>query len=239
MRFCRPAATKRKRRLIMEEAHKALARTIEHTQLSPTATRADILRACAEAITIGCAGVCVNPCWIHLVAEQLMGTALVPICVVGFPLGATMPVVKADETRMVVEAGAKEIDMVMNLGWLKSGSNRAVQSDIAGVVVAAQGRPVKVIIETSLLTHQEKLVACHLAREAGAVYVKTSTGFVTGGATVEDVLLLRQTVGNAMRIKASGGIRDLAQAQALLAAGADRLGCSRSVAILEEAGWRP
>ena len=209
-----------------------LARTIDHTLLKPTATRADIVKVCEEARRHGFASVCVNSTWIGLVARMLDGSRVMPICVVGFPLGAMATAAKAAETRQAIADGAQEIDMVIDIGALKGGDHDRVFDDIRAVVQAAQGRPVKVILETSLLQRDEKIVGCAISKAAGAAFVKTSTGFAGGGATVEDVRLMRAVVGPDMGVKASGGVRDLNDARALLAAGADRLGASASVAIV-------
>ncbi len=205
---------------------------IDHTLLKPDATRADILRVTSEARRYTFASVCVNTTWIGLVAQELAGTRVRPICVVGFPLGAMVTSAKAMETREAIRLGAVEIDMVINLGALKSADYDTVLQDIRAVVDAAQGRPVKVILETSMLDREQKIAGCALAKSAGAHFVKTSTGFGGGGATVEDVQLMRAVVGPDLGVKASGGVRSLADAQALLAAGANRLGASASVKIV-------
>ena len=211
-----------------------LAKYIDHTLLKPESTRADILRICEEAKHYDTASVCVNPYWIGFVAEQLKGSDVTPCCVIGFPLGATPASVKAFETAQAVKDGAKEVDMVLNVGALRSGDQDVVLNDIKAVVEAAKGHAlVKVIIETCLLTDDEKVLACKLAKEAGADFVKTSTGFSTGGATVEDVRLMRQTVGPEMGVKASGGVRTKADVEAMIAAGASRIGASSSKKIIE------
>lgn len=210
----------------------ALAAYIDHTLLAPTATRADIVRVCDEARRHGFASVCVNSTWIGLVARLLEGSRVMPICVVGFPLGAMATAAKAAETRQAIADGAQEIDMVLNIGALKGGDHDRVFDDIRAVVEAAQGRPVKVILETSMLSRDEKIVGCVISRAAGAHFVKTSTGFGGGGATVEDIALMRAVVGPDMGVKASGGVRSSADARAFLAAGATRLGASASVAIV-------
>lgn len=209
-----------------------LAGTIDHTLLKPTATRADIVRVCEEARQHSFASVCVNTTWIGIVAQLLAGTPVRPICVVGFPLGAASTESKAFETRQAIADGAAEIDMVINIGWLKGGDHDAVFDDIRAVVEAAQGRPVKVILETALLERDEKVAGCVLSRAAGAAFVKTSTGFGGGGATVDDVALMRAVVGPEMGVKASGGVRSAADAEKMIAAGANRLGASASVAIV-------
>ncbi len=210
-----------------------LAKLIDHTQLKPEATREQILKLCEEAKTYGFWSVCVNPAWVALAAEQLQGTDVKVCTVIGFPLGATTPSTKAYETEEAIRSGATEVDMVINIGALKSGEDDRVREDIRAVVEAAQGKAlVKVIIETALLTDEEKARACRLAKEAGADFVKTSTGFSKGGATVEDIALMRQTVGPEMGVKASGGVRDYETARAMIQAGATRIGASASVNIV-------
>ena len=211
-----------------------LAKYIDHTLLKPESTREDILRICEEAKHYGTASVCVNPFWIGFVAEQLKESDVKPCCVIGFPLGATPACVKAFETEKAVSDGAKEVDMVINVGALRGGEYETVLNDIKAVVNAAKGKAlVKVIIETCLLTDEQKVIACKLAKEAGADYVKTSTGFSTGGAKVEDIRLMRETVGAEMGVKASGGVRTKADAEAMIAAGASRIGASSSKKIIE------
>ncbi|MBQ6331561.1 MAG: deoxyribose-phosphate aldolase [Clostridia bacterium] len=211
-----------------------LAKYIDHTLLKPESTRADIARVCEEAKHYNTASVCVNPCWIGFVAEQLKGTDIKPCCVIGFPLGATLPEVKAYETAAAIRDGAKEVDMVINVGALRGAEFETVYEDIKAVVDAAAGKAlVKVIIETCLLTDEQKVIACKLAKHAGADYVKTSTGFSTGGAKVEDIRLMRETVGPEMGVKASGGVRTKADAEAMIAAGASRIGASSSKKIIE------
>ena len=205
---------------------------IDHTILKADARRADIERLCAEAKEYGFATVCVNSCWTRLATELLAGTGIGVTVVVGFPLGAMSTAGKAAETAQAVADGATEIDMVVNVGWLKDGDDEAVTADIAAVAEAAKPAAVKVIIECCLLTEDEKVRACKDAVAAHAAFVKTSTGFSTGGATVEDVRLMRATVGDACQVKAAGGIHTRAEAEALLEAGADRLGCSAGIAIV-------
>lgn len=214
-----------------------LARMIDHTLLKPEATQAQIEQLCAEAIQHHFATVCVNPAYVPLAAQLLQGSDVAVCTVVGFPLGATLPAVKAYETIQTIAAGATEIDMVINIGALKSGQQAQVQQDIAAVVQSAHEHQakVKVIIEAALLTDDEKRVACALSKAAGADYVKTSTGFGPGGATAADVALMRQAVGPEMGVKAAGGIRNLADARAMVAAGATRLGASAGVQIVHEA----
>ena len=209
-----------------------LASCIDHTLLKPNATRADLQQLCAEAKRYGFATVCVNAANVRFCAAHLEGAATRPIAVVGFPLGAGTPAAKAFEAREAVDHGAAEIDMVLNLGALKSGCYIAVAEDISAVVRAAAPRPVKVILETGALDHEQKIIACTLAKLAGAAFVKTSTGFGPGGATVEDIALMRRVVGPTMGVKASGGVRTEAQIRAMLQAGANRIGASASVAIV-------
>lgn len=209
----------------------ALASVIEHTLLAPTATRAMVERHCAEARMHGLFAVCVNPVHVARCATLLAQTPVRLVTVVGFPLGANAQAAKAFECELAVREGAQEIDMVVYLGALKAGDRHAVRADIAAVVSAAAGRPVKVILETSALDDGEKRLGCALAQEAGATFVKTSTGFGSAGASVADVRLLRQVVGDRLGIKASGGIRDAAFARELLEAGADRIGTSLGVAL--------
>lgn len=211
-----------------------LAKYIDHTLLKPESTREDILRVCEEAKHYNTASVCVNPFWIGFVAEQLRGTDIKPCCVIGFPLGATLPEVKAFETTAAIRDGAKEVDMVINVGALRGGELETVYEDIKAVVNAAAGKAlVKVIIETCLLTDEQKVIACELAKKAGADFVKTSTGFSTGGAKVEDIRLMRETVGPEMGVKASGGVRTKSDAEAMIEAGATRIGASSSKKIIE------
>jgi deoxyribose-phosphate aldolase len=209
-----------------------VARYIDHTLLKPDATREQVLELCGEAREHGFASVCINPAFVHLAADALRGSEVKVCTVIGFPLGANTTVTKALETRDAVANGADEIDMVINVGALKARNDDLVRRDIEAVVAAADGRIVKVILETALLNDEEKVRACHLSREAGADFVKTSTGFGPGGATAHDIALMRQTVGRYMGVKASGGIRDLAGAQEMLAAGATRIGASASVKIV-------
>ncbi len=210
-----------------------LARYIDHTLLKPDATEDQVRKLCEEARRHSFASVCVNPSWVALSASLLKGSPVKVCTVIGFPLGATTPTAKSIETRDAIANGATEIDMVINVGALKSGNDALVKEDIEAVVMAARGRAiVKVILETALLTREEKVKACLLSKMAGADFVKTSTGFVPGGATVEDIALMRETVGPDMGVKASGGIRDTKTAADMVAAGATRLGASASVAII-------
>lgn len=213
-----------------------LAGRIDHTILAANATRAEVERVCAEARDHHFASVCVNSRWVPLVAATLAGSDVMTCSVIGFPLGAMAAEAKAEEARLAIAAGADELDMVLDIGGLRSGDLEAVLDDITGVVTAAQGRPVKVIIETALLDDDQKAVACVLAARAGAAYVKTSTGFSTSGATEDDIRLMRAVVGDDLGVKASGGIRSRETALAMLAAGADRIGASASVAIATDSG---
>ncbi len=213
------------------------ASLIDHTLLKPEASEADIRKLCDEAAQFGFASVCVNPSWVKSAATFLRGTS-VPVCtVIGFPLGATLPDVKAYEARRAIFDGAREVDMVINIGALKSGDDCAVEEDIRAVVEAAHVNGVlcKVIIETALLTDEEKVRACLASKNAGADFVKTSTGFSKGGATVDDVALMRRTVGSALGVKASGGVKGIEDARAMFEAGATRIGASVGVKIAQEA----
>lgn len=206
---------------------------LDHTLLKADATPADILAVTAEAKAYHTASVCVNTCYTTLVANELSGSGVKTCVVVGFPLGAMATGAKALEAALAVRDGAQEVDMVMNIGAAKAGNWDAVQSDIAAVVLAAAPAIVKVILETCLLTDDEKVQACLAAKAAGAAFVKTSTGFSTGGATPEDIALMRKTVGDALGVKASGGVRTREQALAMIAAGASRIGCSSTKKIME------
>jgi len=213
----------------------SIAALIDHTLLKPEATESDVRKVCAEARQYGFFSVCVNPYWVRLVAKELAGCATKVCAVVGFPLGANTMEMKAAEAAAAIRDGAREIDMVLNVGELRGGNADAVQADIRAVVEAAHasGAIVKVILETALLTDPQKVAACELAKAAGAGFVKTSTGFGPGGATVEDVALMRRTVGPQMGVKASGGVRTLEDLQKMVAAGASRVGASASVKIVE------
>ena len=213
---------------------KQLAKYIDHTLLKPDASAAQIIRICDEAKTYGFASVCVNPSRIALVAEQLKGTDVTPCCVVGFPLGAIPSESKAAETAVAVRNGAGEIDMVINIGAAKDGDWALVESDIAAVKAACGDAKLKVIIETCLLTDEEKVKACQAAMAAKADFVKTSTGFSKAGATVADVALMRKTVGPDMGVKAAGGVHNRAEAEAMIEAGATRIGASSGIAIVTE-----
>ena len=214
---------------------KTIASMIDHTLLKPEATPAQVEKLCAEAAEYHFASVCVNPVYIPLAARLLDGTGVKVCCVVGFPLGAIAPEQKAAEAASCAAMGAEELDMVIHVGAAKAGDWALVQRDIAGVVKAAAGRTVKVIIETCLLTDEEKVKACEAAKAAGADFVKISTGFSTGGATTHDIALMRKTVGPEMGVKASGGIRDYATAMAMIEAGANRIGASAGIEIVAAA----
>ena len=211
------------------------ARYVDHTLLKPNATQEEIGKLCEEAKTFCFASVCVNPSYVALSAQLLRGSGVKVCTVVGFPLGSTTPTVKAIEARDAMANGADEIDMVLNIGALKSGNDIVVYDDIKAVRDATRGKILKVILETSLLSNEEKVRACVAAKKAGADFVKTSTGFGGGGATVEDIKLMRETVGPLMGVKASGGIRDAKIAADMIAAGATRLGTSASIAIVTDA----
>ncbi|MEF7563363.1 deoxyribose-phosphate aldolase [Bacillus infantis] len=210
-----------------------VAKMIDHTLLKADATKEQIEVLCSEAKEYSFASVCVNPAWVSYASELLEGSGVDVCTVIGFPLGASTPEVKAFETKNAIENGATEVDMVINIGALKSGSSDLVEADIRAVVEAAKGKALtKVIIETSLLTEDEKVLACELAIKAGTDFVKTSTGFSTGGATVEDIRLMRKTVGPEIGVKASGGVRSTEDAQQMIEAGATRIGASSGVAIV-------
>ncbi|NNE66301.1 MAG: deoxyribose-phosphate aldolase [Pyrinomonadaceae bacterium] len=214
------------------------ASLIDHTLLKPEASDKDIKELCDEAAKYGFASVCVNPAWVKRANEFLEGSGI-PVCtVIGFPLGATLPDVKAFEARRAIFNGAREVDMVINVGALKSGDDCAVEDDIRAVADAAHENGVlcKVIIETALLTDEEKVRACLASKNAGADFVKTSTGFAKGGATVEDVDLMRRTVGRDLGVKASGGVKGIDDARKMFEAGATRIGASVGVKIAQEAG---
>lgn len=214
---------------------RSLARLIDHTILKPDAVREEVKKVCAEALRYEFASVCVNSFWVPLVAAELRGSPVKVCTVAGFPLGATSTAAKVAETRIAVAEGAEEVDMVMNVGALRGGDTAVVESDIRAVVEVSHAgcAIVKVIIETALLTDDQKVVACRLSKAAGADFVKTSTGFSKSGATVEDIALMRRTVGKTMGVKASGGIRTLEDLRAMIGAGATRAGASASVRIME------
>lgn len=213
-----------------------LNRMIDHTILKPEATEAAVQKIIDEAKEYNFFSVCINPCWVAFASEQLADTDVAVCTVIGFPLGANTPEVKAYEAADAIKNGANEVDMVINIGALKSQQYDHVLQDIQGVVDAAKGKAlVKVIIETALLTDEEKVKACELAKEAGADFVKTSTGFSTGGAKVADIRLMRETVGPDMGVKASGGVHNAEEALAMIEAGATRIGASTGVAIVSGA----
>jgi deoxyribose-phosphate aldolase len=215
----------------------AIAQMIDHTLLKADGSAEAVRRLCQEALAYHFASVCIHPCRVPLAARLLADAPARVATVIGFPLGATLPQAKAYEAQQALLAGAEELDMVINVGALKDGDDRLVQADISGVVEACRGSGAlcKVIIEAALLTEEEKVRACRAAQAAGADFVKTSTGFGPGGATVEDVALMRHTVGMRMGVKAAGGIRDYATARAMIDAGATRIGASAGVRIVEEA----
>ncbi|WP_155591652.1 deoxyribose-phosphate aldolase [Lysinibacillus cavernae] len=209
------------------------ARMIDHTLLKAETTKEQIEKLCAEAKQFNFASVCVNPTWVKRSSELLQGSDVLVCTVIGFPLGANTPALKAFEVKDAIANGAQEVDMVINIGALKDKNYELVQADIAAVVEAAKGSAlVKVIIEACLLTDEEKVKACELAVAAGADYVKTSTGFSTGGATAEDISLMRKTVGPELGVKASGGVRSLEDMKKMVEAGATRIGASSGVAIM-------
>ena len=210
-----------------------IASYIDNTLLKPDATPEQIKAICAESVQLKCASVCVNPAYVPLVCDCLKGSGVKVCTVIGFPLGMNDSRVKAFEAALAADEGADELDMVINVGRLKAGDTDYVLNDIKAVVAASKDRLVKVIIETFLLTDDEKVTACRLARAAGADYVKTCTGFSGGGANVHDIALMRATVGPDMGVKASGGVRDYASAKALIEAGASRIGASSGKKIVE------
>jgi len=213
---------------------KEIAKMIDHTLLKAEATKDQIEQLCAEAKEYQFASVCVNPTWVAYASELLKGTGVDVCTVIGFPLGANTPETKAFETTNAIENGATEVDMVINIGALKNGDDSLVERDIQAVVNAAKGKALtKVIIETSLLTEEEKVRACKLAVSAGTDFVKTSTGFSTGGATVDDIALMRKTVGPTIGVKASGGVRNAEDAKNMIDAGATRIGASSGIAIVK------
>ncbi|OFZ22136.1 MAG: deoxyribose-phosphate aldolase [Bdellovibrionales bacterium RIFOXYA1_FULL_36_14] len=210
-----------------------LAKMIDHTLLKPEATQTDLEQLCKEAIEYGFYSCCVNSSNIPFIKKLLENSSVLPIAVVGFPLGAASSVAKAHEAKEAVINGAQEIDMVINLGALKSKDYKIVLDDILAVVLAANNRPVKVIIETCQLTEEEKIIACTLSKAAGAAFVKTSTGFSKSGATSSDIALMRKIVGSQMGVKASGGIKSRSDAMNMINAGANRIGTSSGIAIVK------
>lgn len=224
------------RKEILETAKENIASYLDDTLLKAEATPEQIMRICDEAKKYHCASVCVNSSYVPLVFGELTGTGVKTCCVIGFPLGACTTEAKVQETTDSIKKGAEEVDMVIHVGRAKAGDWNYVKNDIEEVVHAARGKAlVKVIIETCLFTDEEKVAACMAAKEAGADFVKTSTGFSTGGATVEDIRLMRQTVGSDMGVKASGGVRDYETALAMIEAGATRIGTSSAAAIVSGA----
>ena len=219
----------------MPQAPLSLAAYIDHTLLAADASQASLRQLCDEARLYGFKSVCVNSANVPLVAECLRGSPALVCAVVGFPLGAGLSAAKACEARLAIQAGAREIDMVLNIGWLKDGLLDQVRNDIAQVLEACGEVPLKVILETGLLNDEQKIKACEVCRELHVGFVKTSTGFGHGGATLEDVRLMRKVVGAVIGVKASGGVRDLATAQAMIEAGATRLGSSSGIAIVNGA----
>ncbi len=209
-----------------------IARYIDHTALKPDTSLAQVRQLCGEAKEHGFASVCVNPVWVNVCVDLLGGTDVKVCTVIGFPLGANMPEVKAVESSLAVQQGASEVDMVLNIGALKSRNLELGMLDIRAVRRAVPDAVLKVIIETCLLTDKEKVIACQIVQQERADFVKTSTGFASGGATIEDIVLMRRTVGDLMSVNASGGIRTFMDAQAMIQAGANRIGCSAGVAIV-------
>jgi deoxyribose-phosphate aldolase len=228
------AKNENRRAMVLNDGH--LARMIEHTNLRPEATEAQIVRLCQEGREFGFVTVVVNPAYVELASSELAGSEVKVAAVVGFPLGATLASVKRFEAGEVLKLGAREIDMVLNLGALKSGKREFVQSEIQSLaeLTHERGGLLKVILETGLLSDDEKKLACELSVRAGADFVKTSTGFLGGGATADDVRLMRQIVGPSIGVKASGGIRTAGDAKAMVEAGANRIGTSSGVKIIEE-----
>lgn len=220
---------------------RSVALLIDHTILKPEATRDEVRQICAEALEFEFASVCINSFWTKFVAAELRDSSVNVCTVVGFPLGAGSTAAKVSEALAAVRDGSTEIDMVINIGALRGGERALVKEDIQGVVAASHSRDaiVKVIIETALLDEAQKVLACRLAQDAGADFVKTSTGFSQSGATTDDVALMRRTVGRSMGVKASGGIRTLADLKAMVAAGANRIGASASVRIIAETAMEP
>ncbi len=205
---------------------------IDHTLLKPESTQADIEKICEEAIQYDFASVMVNPYWIPFCAKKLEGTGIMPCCVIGFPLGANTTATKVFEAKEAIQNGAQEIDMVMNIGELKGGNDQAVLDDMKAVVEAANGTPVKVILETCLLTDEEITKACKIALEAGVTFVKTSTGFSTEGANVHVVKVMKEAVGDACQVKASGGVRTPEEMDEMIEAGATRIGTSKGISLM-------
>ncbi|MBQ47832.1 MAG: deoxyribose-phosphate aldolase [Zetaproteobacteria bacterium] len=220
----------------MESHSKAerLAMKIDHTALRPNTTETDVIRVCSEARAYGFKAVCIESKWLNLATMHLEGTRVLPITVISFPHGQDILETKVADIEKAIGLGAKEIDIVMNRRYLQDKDYRQLYRELSAVVHASGKYPLKVILETSELTDHEKVIACSIAQAAGVTFIKTSTGFSKYGATVDDVKLMRQTVGDKMKIKASGGIRSLLDAEVLMAAGADRFGCSTSIDIMDE-----
>ncbi len=211
-----------------------LAKAIDHTQVKAYATQLDIEELCDEAVSLGLYAVTINPAWVAYCAKRLTDTSILVNATIGFPLGTNSALIKVAETEEAVRNGAKEIDMVINIGAMKSGAHEYVAKEIRAIARAAGNAPVKVILETAYLSQDEKLIVCRLAEENGAAFVKTSTGFAPSGATIADVRLMRDAVGDRLGVKAAGGIRSLRDARAMLEAGATRLGTSAAVEILAD-----
>ncbi len=211
-----------------------MAAYIDHTLLKPEAKREDIIKLCSEALQNNFYSVCINPSYVQTAVSELKGSAVKVCAVIGFPLGATTTATKAFEAAEAIASGAEEVDMVIHVGALKGGEEDYVRGDIAAVVKAARGNTVKVIIESGLLSDSDKVLACRLAKEAGAGFVKTSTGFGPGGATVGDIRLMRETVGPDLGVKASGGVRTLEAARLMIEAGATRIGTSSGITIVQQ-----
>ena len=221
------------RESLMKITKQQLASMIDHSLLRPNATLEELKKVCQEAIEYGFKAVCITPIFVADAVKMLKGSEVIVCSVVGFPFGTHLSEIKAKETAQVIERGACEVDMVIRVGALKDKRDQEVIKDIRAVVDAARGFPVKVILETCYLTEEEKVRACRLVMEAGAAFVKTSTGFASGGATIEDVRLMRNTVGKDFGVKAAGGVRTLEDALKMIGAGANRLGTSGSVAIIK------
>ena len=213
---------------------KEMASVIDHSMLKATADRDTIIRHCKEALLYGFANVCVNPYWVNLCVLELNSSSVGTCAVIGFPLGAAMTSIKVEEAKLAISQGASEIDMVINIGAIKTGDWTAAAMDVAEVVAAVKPAPVKVIIETCYLNRQDKILACRALVEGGARFAQTSTGFGTGGALIEDVTLMRQTLGGLAKVKAAGGIRTKAECIAMLESGAERIGTSSGLAIMAE-----
>lgn len=221
-------------RISPAEAEQNIAAIIDHTILKPETTASDVTKVCREAVDLQTASVCVNPFFVRHAVNELTGTGIPVAAVIGFPLGANTTAMKKHETEIALQDGAEEFDMVINIGALKAGDFDSVEKDIQAVVETARGKIVKVILETALLTRDEKIKACQLSVSAGAHFVKTSTGFSKAGATVEDIALMRKAVGEKAGVKASGGIRTFTDAMNMVNAGANRIGASSTVNIVKK-----